>query len=179
MTAIRLELFAYKIILPDFGYVLDDALGSLAQGYIPATLIPPEVLWQFFDGLQLDTLKEAIPRHDLMTYYGFELVEWTIVSHNSLKILLNIPVHHANGFYRVYRAVPIPQPIANGSTATKYRFDKSYLLVREYNNNFAEVTEGKMNSNCRGAPDCYSVLWHKAPPQHVSRACFSTYRRLF
>ena len=147
MTAIRLELIAYKVALHNFGYVLDHALGSLAQGHIPATLIPPEVLLQVLDGLQLDTQKEAIPRHDLMTYYGFELVESTIVTHNSLNILLNIPVHHTNGFHRVYRAVPIPQPIANGSTATKYRFDKNYLLISEHNNNFAEVTEGKMNSH--------------------------------
>ena len=151
MTAIKLELIAYKVALHSFGYVLDGALGSLAQGHIPATLIPPEVLLQVLDGLQLDTQKEAIPRNDLMTYYGFELVESTIATHNSLNILLNIPVHHTNGFHRVYRAVPIPQPIANGSTATKYRFNKNYLLVSEYNNNFAEVTEGKMNSHCRGS----------------------------
>ena len=49
-----------------------------------------------------------------MTYYGFELVESTIVTHNCLNILLKIPFHHTNGFHRVYRAVPIPQPTANG-----------------------------------------------------------------
>ena len=86
-----------------------------------------------------------------MTYYVFELVESTIVTHNSLNILLNIPVHHTNGFHRVYRAVPIPQPIANVLTVTKYRFDENYLLVSKYNNNFAEVTEGKMNSHWRGS----------------------------
>ena len=109
------ELTAFKVALHNFGYVLDDALGSLAQGHIPATLIPPEVLLQLLDGRQLDTQNESIPRHDLMTYYGFELVESTIVTHNRLNILLNFPVHHTNGFHRVYRAVPIPQPIANGS----------------------------------------------------------------
>ena len=115
MTAIRLELTAYKVALHNFGYVLDNALGSLAQGHIPATLIPPEVLLQVSDGRQLDTQNESIPRHDLMTYYGFELVESTIVTNNRLNIPLNFPVHHSNGFHRVYRAIPIPQPIANGS----------------------------------------------------------------
>ena len=128
ITAIRLKLIAYKVALHNFGYVLDDALGSLAQGHIPATWIPPEVLLQVLDGLQLDTQKEAIPRHDLMTYYGFELGESTIVTHNSLNILLNIPDYHTNGFHRVYRAIPIPQPIANGSTATKYRFDRKLFV---------------------------------------------------
>ena len=123
MTAINFELIAYKVALHNFGYVLADALRSLAQGHILATLIPPEVLLQVLDGLQLNTQKEAIARHDLMTYYGFELVESTIVTHNSLNILLNISVHHTNGFYRVYRAVPIRQPIANGSTARQLSTD--------------------------------------------------------
>ena len=97
-------------------------------------------------GLQLDTLKEAIPRHDLMMYYRLELVESTVVTPNSLNISLNIPAHYTKRFPCVYRLLPIPQPIANGSTATKYRYDTNYLFVLEYNNNFAEVTEEKMNS---------------------------------
>ena len=97
-------------------------------------------------GVQLDTLKEAILRHDLMLYYGLELVESRVVTPNSLSIFLNIPTHHTKGFHRVYRALPIPQPTAKGSTAIKYRYDKNDLLVLEYNNNFAEITEGKMNS---------------------------------
>ena len=50
MTAIRLELISYKVALLNFGYVLDDAFGFLAQGHIPATLIPQEVPSQVKDG---------------------------------------------------------------------------------------------------------------------------------
>ena len=50
MTAISLELISYKVALLNFGYVLDDAFGSVAQGHNPAILMPQEVLLQVIDG---------------------------------------------------------------------------------------------------------------------------------
>ena len=151
MTALRSELIAYKVGLHNYGYVLDDALSSLALGYIPATLIPPEVLRNILDGLHRDKMQEAIPRSELMTYYGFELVESTVITKTGLNVLINIPVHYTNGLHRVYRAVAVPQPIDNGATATQYNFARNHLLVSERRDNFAEVTEEMLISHCSGS----------------------------
>ena len=80
MTALRSEMIAYKVGLHSYGYALDDALSSLAIGNIPATLIPLEVLRNILDGLRRDKMQEAIPRTELMTYHGFELVESTMIT---------------------------------------------------------------------------------------------------
>ena len=151
MLALRAELAAFKVGLHNFGYILDDALSSLARGYIPATLVPPKVLRQVLNGLKLDRMQEAIPRSDLMTYYGFELVESTVLTETAVNVLINVPVHHTNGFHKVYREVPVPQPIEDGSTATRYSFSRSYLLISERKDNFAEVTEEKLISHCSGS----------------------------
>ena len=96
-------------------------------------------------------MQEAIPRSDLMTYYGFELVESTVLTETAVNVLINVPVHHTNGFHKVYRAVPVPQPIEDASTATRYSFSRSYLLISERKDNFAEVTEEKLISHCSGS----------------------------
>ena len=40
LLALRAELAAFKVGLHNFGYILDDALSTLARGYIPVTLVP-------------------------------------------------------------------------------------------------------------------------------------------
>ena len=150
LNALREELIAFKIGLHNFGYILDDALSSLTRGLIPASLIPPEVLQKVLDGLKLDRMREAIPRSELMTYYGFELVDSTVITTTGINVLVNIPLHHTSGLYHVYRAVALPQPIDDGVTATQYLFRKSHLLVSERRDHFAEVSEEKINSHCVG-----------------------------
>ena len=151
MLALRAELAAFKVGLHNFGYILDDALSRLARGYIPATLVPPKVLRQVLNGRKLDRMQEAITRSDLMTYYGFELVESIVLIETAVNVLINVPVHHTNGFHKVYRAVPVPQPIEDGSTATRYSFSRSYIMISQRKDNFAEVTEEKLISHCSGS----------------------------
>ena len=87
LDLIRSELIAFKMAVHIFGYIWDDALSSLTQGYIPATLVPPEVLTSILDGMQLDKMQEAIPRTELMTYYGFELVQSTVITETGINVL--------------------------------------------------------------------------------------------
>lgn len=150
MTSIGEELIAFKTGLHNFGYILDDALGSLTRGFIPSSLIPPEVLRKVIGATHVEGMQEAIPRSELSSYYGFELVESVAITNVSVNVRINIPMHHMSGLYDVYRAIAIPQPIGTETTATLYRFEKSHLLVSERKNNFAEVTEQLLSSHCSG-----------------------------
>ena len=89
-----------------------------------------------------------MPRSDLLTYYGFELLDSTVLTETAVNVLINVPVHHTNGFHKFYRAVPVPQPIEDGSTVTRYSCSRSYLLISKIKDNFAEVTEEKLISHC-------------------------------
>ena len=148
---IRAELIAFKMAVHNYGYILDDALSSLTRGYIPATLVPPEVLTSILDGIQLDKTQEAIPRTELMTYYGFELVQSTVITGTGINVLINIPVHHTMGLHDVYRATPLPQPANGGSTATQYKFVNTHLLVSERRDNFAEIPGEVISAHCSGS----------------------------
>ena len=85
-----------------------------------------------------------------MTYYGFELVDSTVITTTGINVLVNIPLHHTSGLYHVYRAVALPQPINDGVTATQILFRRSHLLVSERRVHFAEVSEEKIISHCVG-----------------------------
>ena len=124
--ALRAELAVFKFGVHNFGYILVDASKStLVRGYIPAKLEPTVILRKFLNGLNFDRVQEAIPRSDLETYYGFGTIESTVFKEKALNILINVPVHHTNGFHKVYRAIPSPQPIEDDSTATRYLLSRS------------------------------------------------------
>ena len=59
MDSIGAELTAFKMAVPNYGYFLDDDLSSLTQGYVPATLVPPEVLSRILDGIHLGGIQEG------------------------------------------------------------------------------------------------------------------------
>ena len=96
LGTIPAELIAYKMAVHNYGYILDDTLSALARGFVPATLVPPEVLTDILDGIHLDKMQEAIPRAELMTYYAFELVQSTVITETGINVLVNIPVHHTS-----------------------------------------------------------------------------------
>ena len=122
---VKTEITAFRNSLHNFWYVLNDALNSLAHGYIPATLVPPEYLIEILRSIRHDGLMEAIPKDQITAYYGFELVRSTYISKEGLHILVEIPLHRTNGLHRVYKATAIPQPIGGGTTATTYQFQKN------------------------------------------------------
>ena len=76
-------------------------------------------------------MQEAIPGAELMTYYGFELIQLTVITDSWINVLINIPMHHTTGLHLVYRATLLPQPTEEGSTATQYKFSNTHLLVSE------------------------------------------------
>ena len=151
LDTIRAELIAFKMAVHNYGYIMDDALSSLTRGYIPATLVPSEVLTKILDGIHLDKMPVAIPRTELMTYYGFELVQSTVITKTGINVLINIPVHDTMGLHDVYRVIPLPQPANGGSTATQYKFVHTHLLLSERRDNFAEVSGEVIAAHCSGS----------------------------
>ena len=168
-------MVAYKVGLYSFGNVLDDALNSLANGRLPATLVQPERLLKMLEGLQLRDVHESIPRKDFLTYYNFELVSATVFTENGLNIQLNIPVHHTNGYHNVYRAIAVPQPIDDGPTATRYSLDRTVLLVSRRKDSFAEISEGVLHSHCRGSSRFRLCMKPFATSRSSASTCLSTW----
>ena len=73
-----------------------------------------------------------------------------MITTTGINVLVNIPLHHTNGLYHVYRAVALQQTIDDGVTATQYFFRKAHLLFLERRDHSAQVLEEKINSHCVG-----------------------------
>ena len=82
-----------RVALQSFGYLLRDALGSLVHGYLPTTLIPPDVLIMILQMTENGILVEVIPRSQLSAYYSFEFVRESYISDKGVHVLLEIPMH--------------------------------------------------------------------------------------
>ena len=109
MLALRAKLAAFKIGRHNFGFILDDALRSLAGGYIPTSFVPQKFRDRFLRDSNSTTC--TIPHSDLMTYYGLELEESTVLTVSAVNFWMNLPVRHLNGFHKAYREVQVPQPV--------------------------------------------------------------------
>ena len=150
LNALREKLIAFKIGLHSSGYIFEDALTSLTRRIIPATLMQPEMLHRILDNLKLDFMREATPRPELLTYYGFDLVDFTMITKTRINLLGNIPFHHTSRLYHVNLAVALTQPINDRVKATQYLLRKPHFLISENRDYFAELSEVKIIAHCVG-----------------------------
>ena len=140
-----------RISLTNTALLLQDAMTSLVHGYLPITLIPPTILTEILNSIQVYGLNEAIPRKLIAAYYTFEVVRDAYVSDEGLHLLIEIPLYTGHGVHDVFRATPIPQPIPHTERATQYQLTKTHLLMSWDKTNFAEVTEQELSTHCWGS----------------------------
>ena len=119
-------------------------MSAFVRGFVPATLIPSEVLTDILDGNHLDKIQEVILRTELMTYCGFDLVQLTVITGTGINVLVSIPVHHTMGLLEVYRLSSLPQPVDGAFTATQNRFSRTHVLVSERRDNFMGCYFGRL-----------------------------------
>ena len=140
-----------RVAFQSFGNLLHDAFGSLVHGFLPTTLIPPDVVIKILQIAEKGILVGAIPRSQLSAYCSFELGRETYISVKGIDVRLEVPLHSSAGLHKVMRATPVPHPIPGGRrTATQYRFRKSLLLLSRDRTNFAEVSEERFLAHCHG-----------------------------
>ena len=141
-------LFA-RAIVTNLGYVLSDALVSLTEGLIPASLLPPPQIRDIVSKMEQTGWFPAISKSEMSAYYEFELVKSAQITSQGLHIELEIPFHHTYAKYQVYRTVAIPQPLNSGKTATVYDFQKEYFVVSPRQEFFGELDRSEL-VKCHG-----------------------------
>ena len=140
-----------RISLANMASLMQDAMASLVHGYLPIALIPPTILSKISDTFEVYGLNEAIPRKLIAVYYTFEVVRDAYISDEGLHLLIQLPVYTGHGLHDVFRATPIPQPIAQTERATKNHLSKTHLLMSWDKTNFAEVAEQELSTHCWGS----------------------------
>ena len=100
-----------RISLANIASLMQDAMASLVEGYLPIALIPPTILSKISDKFEVYGLNEVIPRKLIAAYYTFEVVRDAYISEEGLHLLIEIPLYTGHGVHDVFRPTPIPQPI--------------------------------------------------------------------
>ena len=140
-----------RILLANMASLKQDAIASLAHGYLPIALIPPTILSKILETFEVYGLNEAIPRKLIAAFYTFEVVRDAYISDEGLHLLIEIPLYTRHGVHDVFRATPILQPIPQTERATQYHLSKTHLLMSWDKTNFAEVTEQELSTHCWGS----------------------------
>ena len=76
------------------------------------------------------------------------MLEVTVLQ-ESLSIVLGIPVNSKSSTFDVYRAIPLPRPNEDGTTASVYRFPHEFVAIATDNSQYAEVSATTF-SQCSG-----------------------------
>ena len=81
-----------RISLANMASLMQDAMASLAHGYLPIALLPPTILPKILDTFEVYGLNEAIPRKLIAAYCSVEVVRDAYISDEGLHLLIEIPL---------------------------------------------------------------------------------------
>ena len=91
-----------------------------------------------------------IPLQHVSLYYELELLRNVFIGNNGLLLKIEIPMSSQSPIYKVFKGVPLPQPITNSTIASVLVLEHELLVVSEATTNFAEVDEKQILS-CQGS----------------------------
>ena len=114
------------------------SMGVLANGNLPAALIPYLELQKILSKLKLSGKQLSNPSEDSSLYYSLPLVRNVYVNHNGLLITLMIPVYSGEPIHDAYKAIALPQPIKNSTTAATLKVDPNYLILSRREESYEE-----------------------------------------
>ena len=98
--------------------LMQDAMASLAHGFLLTAFIPPTTLSKNLDTFEVYGFNKAMPTKIIGAYYTFEVVRDDYISDEGLHLLSEIPLYTGHGVHDVIRATPMPQLILQTERAT-------------------------------------------------------------
>ena len=128
------------------------SMGAVANDNLPAALIPFLELQKILSKLKLSGKQLSIPSEDSSLCYSLPLVRNGYVNDNGLLITLMIPVYNGEPFHDAYKAIALPQPIKNSTTAATLKLDRNYIIVSRREESYAEMNCEEYLS-CSGTPE--------------------------
>ena len=88
----------------------------------------------------------SIPFQHVSLYFELELLRNVFIGDNGLLLIIEIPMSSQSPIHKVFKGVPLPQPIANSTTPSVLVPEHELLVVSEATTNFAEVDEAQIFS---------------------------------
>ena len=113
--------------------------GVLSKGILPAALVPYEDLRKKITTLKLGDKKCSIPYDHSSLLYSLPLVRNVFSNPHRLLITMEVPVYSCEPIHDAYKAIPLPQPIKNTTTAATLKLERNYLIISWREESYAEM----------------------------------------
>ena len=108
LNAIQSELQIQTLYMTEERTQFATSMGVLANGNLPAALIPYLELQKTLSKLKLSEKQSSVLSEDYILYYNLPLVRSVYVNDNGLLIFLMIPVYSGETIHDAYKAIALP-----------------------------------------------------------------------
>ena len=150
LVSLHSEVQSFKYELKQFNSKVREAFQDMSNGRIPSRLVEPDKLRQILQPLRFHRKTMSIPLQHVSLYYELELLRNVFIANNGLLLKIEIPMSSQSPIHKVFKGVPLPQPITNSTIASVLVLEHELLVVSEATTNFAEVDETQILS-CQGS----------------------------
>ena len=124
----------------------------------------------------------TIPLQHISLYYDLELLRNVFIRNIGLLLKIKIPMSSQIPIHKVFEGVPLPQPIANSTTASVLVLKHDLLVVSEATTNFAETQilsfQGLKRLKLCEQPFSITTGWMSEQSIFRSRSTYNAYRKL-
>ena len=151
LNATHSELQVQTLYLTEQRNTFITSIGVLSKGILPAALVPYEDLPKIISTLKLGDKKCSIPHDHSNLLYSLPLVRNVFSSPHGLLITMEVPVYSGEPIHDAYKAVSLPQPIKNTTTAATLTLEKNCLIVSRREESYGEMKSEEYLS-CLGTP---------------------------
>ena len=150
LNSLHAELQAFRSYLDKEKSVLAAAMGALANGILPPSLVPPSTLRKMISNTEIQDKRTSIPDEHLGLYYSLPLVRNVFVNRHGILVKLKLPLYSGHPIFNSYKAVAIPQPILNTTTALQLKLKRTILLTSTKEEMYSELNMDEFSS-CQGS----------------------------
>ena len=111
----------------------------LSKGILPAALVPYDDLMKIITNLKLGDKKCSIPYDHSRLTYSLPLMRNVFSYPHGLLITMEVPVYSGEPIHDAYKAIRLPQPIKNTTTAATLKLERNYLIISRPEESYAEM----------------------------------------
>ena len=149
LNVMHSELQVQTLSLMEQRNIFITCIAVLYKGILTAALVPYEDLRKIITTLKLGDKKvfnsirplkfTLQPAHsDNCFFQSTGTVNWTVT--------MEVPVYSGEPIHDAYKAIPLPQPIKNTTTAATLKLGKNYLIISRREKSYAEMKSERARS---------------------------------
>ena len=131
LVSLHSEVQSFKYELKQFNSKVREAFQDMLNGRIPSRLVEPDKLRQILQPLRFHLKTMSIPLQHVSLYFDFELLRNVFIGNNGLLLKIEIPMSIQSPIHKVFKGVPLPQPITNSTTVSVLVLEHELLSARK------------------------------------------------